>query len=177
MKYLLVIDMQNDFVNGSLGTPEAEAIVPNVKKKIEEWRQAGGAVIFTRDTHDENYLNTQEGQNLPVPHCLKDTEGWQISAELPVLPEDLIIDKPTFGSTELAAYLAEMNKNPEKQPTEIQLLGLCTDICVISNAILLKAVLTEVPITVDSRCCAGVTPQTHQGALAAMKMCQIGILE
>ena len=177
MKYLVVIDMQNDFINGSLGTKEAEAVVEKVKNKIDSWRQAGGAVIFTRDTHDENYMNTQEGRKLPVPHCLKNTDGWQISAQLSVLPEDLIIDKPTFGSTELAAYFAEMNKQDPSQPEEIQLVGLCTDICVISNAMLLKAALTETPVVADSRCCAGVTPESHQNALAAMKMCQIDIIE
>lgn len=170
MKYLIVVDMQNDFINGALGTKEAVSIVPFVKAKIEGFE---GKVIYTRDTHHTNYMETQEGKNLPVPHCIYDTEGWDICDELSELRCDGIIDKPTFGSTALAEKMVALNK---KEPIEsITLVGLCTDICVISNAMLLKASLTEVEIRVDARCCAGVTPESHKNALNAMKMCQITI--
>ena len=169
MKYLIVVDMQTDFVSGALGTKEAQAIVGNVKEKIASFQ---GRVIFTRDTHEENYMLTQEGRNLPVPHCIRGTDGWQIVPEL-IGMADEIIDKPTFGSTSLAALLAEEN---EKEAVEsVELIGLCTDICVISNALLIKAQLPEVPVSVDAACCAGVTPESHNNALAAMKMCQIAV--
>lgn len=171
MKYLIVVDMQNDFIDAALGTKEAVAIVPNVKAKIAEYRQSGNKVIFTRDTHDENYIKTQEGAKLPVPHCIEGTFGWQISTQLDVLPEDLVIDKPTFGSIKLSEYFAKLN-----DVEAIELVGLCTDICVISNAMLLKATLPEVPISIDAHCCAGVTPASHQNALNAMNMCQINII-
>lgn len=166
MKTLVVVDMQKDFIDGSLGTKEAVAIVPNVAKKIEEYRNAGDQIIFTRDTHQTNYLDTQEGHNLPVEHCIEGTEGWQISSELTVMPEDLVINKVTFGHV--------WDKNLIKG-SEIELIGLCTDICVISNALGLKAVLPETPISVDASCCAGVTPESHMNALEAMKMCQIKV--
>jgi nicotinamidase-related amidase len=170
MKYLIVVDMQNDFIDGALGTKEAVSIVPFVKAKIEGFE---GKVIYTRDTHHTNYMETQEGKNLPVPHCIYDTEGWDICEELSELRCDGIIDKPTFGSTALAEKMVALNK---KEPIEsITLVGLCTDICVISTAMLLKASLTEVEIKVDAKCCAGVTPESHQNALSAMKMCQITI--
>ncbi|MBQ2956619.1 MAG: cysteine hydrolase [Clostridia bacterium] len=169
MKYLIVVDMQTDFVSGALGTKEAQAIVGNVKEKIASFE---GRVIFTRDTHEENYMTTQEGRNLPVPHCIRGTDGWQIVPELTGMAEE-IIDKPTFGSTSLAALLAQEN---EKEAVEsVELIGLCTDICVISNALLIKAQLPEVPVSVDAACCAGVTPESHNNALAAMKMCQIAV--
>ena len=167
MKVLCVIDMQNDFIDGALGTKEAEAIVENVKAKIELYRKNGDTVIFTRDTHSENYMNTQEGKNLPVPHCIKGSKGWEISEKLDTA-SDKIIDKPTFGSFELAEYISTL-----ADVDEIELIGLCTDICVISNAMILKARFTETPIKVDSSCCAGVTPESHANALGAMKMCQI----
>lgn len=167
MKLLCVIDMQNDFIDGALGTKEAEAIVENVKKKIELYRQNGDTVVFTRDTHEENYMDTQEGRKLPVPHCIKGSYGWEITEKLDAA-DSVIIDKPTFGSYELSDYAASL---PEL--TEIELIGLCTDICVISNAMLLKARLTEIPVKVDSSCCAGVTPESHNNSLSAMKMCQI----
>lgn len=170
MKVLCVIDMQNDFIDGALGTAEAQAIVGNVADKIAFYRQNGDTVIFTRDTHYDNYELTQEGRNLPVPHCIKDTQGWQISSEL-ITTDCIIIDKPSFGSVELGDYVAALD-NVE----EIELIGLCTDICVISNAMILKAKLPEVKIKVDSACCAGVTPESHNNALSAMKMCQIEIL-
>ncbi len=167
---LVVIDMQNDFIDGSLGTKEAVGIVPFVKSKIENF---DGKVIFTRDTHSENYLETQEGKILPVPHCIKDTLGRQIHPELDALRKTPAIDKPTFGSVVLGKKLVEEN---EKEPIEsITLIGLCTDICVISNALLIKAFLPEVPIIVDAKCCAGVTPDSHKNALNAMKACQIKI--
>jgi len=171
-KILIVVDMQNDFIDGSLGTPEAVAILPKVKNKIESF---DGKVIFTRDTHTENYMNTSEGKNLPVPHCIKDTHGWQIAdALLPYTKDTLIIDKPTFGSIALAEYLTQEN---EAEPIgEITLIGLCTDICVISNAMLTKAALPEVAVSVDASCCAGVTPESHDRALEAMKVCQIQVI-
>ena len=174
MNVLVVIDMQHDFVDGTLGSPEAQAIVDNVRQKIASF---DGPVIFTRDTHDTNYLESQEGQHLPVPHCVKDTAGWQIMDGLVEAAEErntiyphMIIDKPNFGSFELVTRLQGMHT---AEPLEsITLVGLCTDICVVSNAILLKTGLPEVPIRVDSKCCAGVTPESHEAALATMKMCQ-----
>ena len=150
-KILIVVDMQNDFIDGALGTKEAVAIVPKVEEKI---RNFDGEVFFTRDTHETYYLETQEGKNLPVKHCIRDTEGWQIRKELDILRKTEPIDKETFGSTDLAGELVTLN---EDQGIEsITLVGLCTDICVISNALLIKASLPEVPICVDATCCAGV---------------------
>ncbi|MBQ9938377.1 MAG: cysteine hydrolase [Oscillospiraceae bacterium] len=174
MKLLIVVDMQNDFIDGALGTPEAVAIVPAVAEKIAEYRQNGDTVIFTRDTHFDNYMSTQEGANLPVPHCIKDTDGWNISPALDV-DDSEIIDKPSFGSLELAEFVCEMNSDVGGFEG-IELIGLCTDICVISNAMILKATLPEVKITVDASCCAGVTPESHTNALSAMKMCQISVI-
>ena len=168
---LIVVDMQNDFIDGSLGTKEAVAIVPKVREKIQQFN---GTVLFTRDTHGPNYLQTQEGRNLPVEHCIKGTDGWQISLELDALRKTEPIDKVTFGSAELGFKLAEMNA--EEPIGCITLIGLCTDICVISNAMIVKAFLPEVPVRVDAACCAGVTPESHENALAAMKCCQIDIV-
>lgn len=170
MKVLIVVDMQKDFIDGALGTGEAVEIVGAVKEKIEDYKTEGNTVIFTRDTHNSDYLNTQEGRNLPVEHCIQGTDGWEISAELPV-GDSKVINKPAFGSIELAHYIRSL-KNVE----EIELAGLCTDICVISNAMILKAAYPEIPITVDASCCAGVTPDSHKNALNAMKMCQIRIV-
>ncbi|MCD8249902.1 MAG: cysteine hydrolase [Lachnospiraceae bacterium] len=167
---LVVVDMQNDFIDGALGTKEAVAIVPRVAEKI---RNFPGRVIFTRDTHEQNYMNTQEGQHLPVPHCIRGTEGWQISPELTVFCKEEPVDKPTFGSVELGALLRQANE--EETIESITFVGLCTDICVISNALLAKAYLPEVPVVVDASCCAGVTPESHQTALNAMKACQIAV--
>lgn len=166
---LVVVDMQKDFIDGALGTKEAVAIVDNVAEAI---RSFDGEVIFTRDTHFDNYMETQEGRNLPVPHCIKGTEGWQIDKKLESLRTDdmKVFDKLTFGSVDLAAYLKE-----NKELEQVTLVGLCTDICVISNALLIKANLPEVEITVLEKCCAGVTPQSHKNAIEAMKMCQIKI--
>ena len=169
MKVLCVIDMQNDFIDGALGTKEAEAIVEKVKAKIRLYKENGDTVIFTRDTHTEDYMNTQEGKKLPVPHCIKNTNGWEISSRLDT-ESDAVIDKPTFGSYELVDYIEKL-----ENVSGIELIGLCTDICVISNAMLLKAKFTETPIKIDSSCCAGVTPESHMNALSAMKMCQIEI--
>lgn len=171
-KLLIVVDMQNDFIDGALGTPEAVAILPKVKNKIEDFN---GKVLFTRDTHTEDYMNTSEGKNLPVPHCIKNTHGWQIADPLlPYAKDAFIIDKPTFGSIALADYLTKEN---ESDPIgEITLIGLCTDICVISNALLTKAALPEVAVSVDASCCAGVTPESHDRALEAMKVCQIKVV-
>lgn len=169
-KVLVVVDMQNDFIDGALGTKEAVAIVPGVKEKIENF---DGVVLFTRDTHETYYLDTQEGQKLPVPHCIRDTEGWQIRSELDALRKTEPIDKETFGSTTLVGELQMLD---EDQGIEsITFVGLCTDICVISNALLAKASLPEVPIIVDAKCCAGVTPESHENALKAMEVCQIQI--
>jgi nicotinamidase-related amidase len=172
MKILVVVDMQNDFINGTLGTKEAVNILDNVQLKIKEYHKSGSPVIFTRDTHRENYLDTQEGRNLPVLHCVYNTKGWQISEQLEVA-DSVIIDKPTFGSTKLAQYIQTQYPDTD---LEIELIGLCTDICVISNAVILKAFFPEARIMVDASCCAGVTPDSHKNALEAMKMCQISIV-
>ena len=160
--------MQNDFIDGALGTKEAVVIVPKVEEKIRNFK---GTVLFTRDTHESWYLDTQEGKKLPVPHCIRNTEGWQIRNELDSLRKTEPIDKETFGSTDLAAELVAMNIDDEIG--SITFVGLCTDICVVSNALILKATFPSVEITVDASCCAGVTPQTHLAALETMKMCQI----
>lgn len=171
-KLLIVVDMQTDFVTGALGTKEAQAIVPMVAEKIQKAKEEGTDVIFTLDTHEENYLDTQEGKQLPVPHCIKNTEGWMLVPELrPLAGGCMSVEKPTFGSTRLAHIVGRAGYD------EIELIGLCTDICVISNAMILKASVPETPISVDASCCAGVTPESHANALAAMKMCQITITE
>ena len=168
--YLIVVDMQNDFIDGSLGTKEAEAIVDKVADKI---RGFDGEVVFTRDTHMPEYLETQEGRRLPVVHCVKGSFGWQIREGLEAIRPCTVIDKPTFGSSELGVLLAQ--RDLDEKIGSITLIGLCTDICVISNALLIKAFLPETPIVVDAACCAGVTPESHKNALEAMKMCQITI--
>lgn len=168
MKYLIVVDMQVDFISGSLGSDLATAIVPNVVKKVKGF---DGKVIFTRDTHFDNYMDTQEGRKLPVPHCIKDTAGWQICDEL--LPyAETVVDKITFGSVELP-YIIKQHGEPVE---EIELCGLCTDICVISNAMVLKAAFPEVTIAVDASCSAGVSVESHNTALVAMKAVQIEIV-
>lgn len=163
---LIVIDMQRDFIDGALGTPEAQAIVPAVREKISTYRKRGDEIIFTRDTHGPGYLSTPEGRKLPVEHCLKGTPGWELAPGL-WEPGEKIIDKPTFG------YTGWGNMEFEK----IELVGLCTDICVVSNGLILKAMFPEAEITVDPACCAGVTPESHQAALMTMKMCQIQVPE
>lgn len=167
---LVVVDMQKDFIDGALGTKEAVAIVDNVAGTIKSF---GGEVVFTKDTHGENYMETQEGKNLPVPHCIKGTDGWQFDKKLEVIKTDAmkVFEKPAFGSVELAEYL-----KADKEIESVTLIGLCTDICVISNALLIKAYMPETKIRVIEKCCAGVTPQSHANALEAMKMCQIEIV-
>jgi nicotinamidase-related amidase len=173
-KILVVIDMQNDFIDVALGTPEAVAIVENVKAKILSYPREN--VFATRDTHHQYYMDTQEGRNLPVPHCIRGTDGWQIRPEIAELIfPDHIIDKPTFGSTQLAK-LMEVLERREEDGIEIELVGLCTDICVVSNALLLKASMPETPISCDASCCAGVTPAKHEAALETMRSCQIRII-
>ena len=168
MKILIVVDMQKDFIDGALGTAEAVAIVPSVIEKIKEYENSDSLVIYTKDTHFENYMDTREGRHLPVPHCIKGTAGHEIPDEI-LRGHDLIIEKPTFGSTELVSYLENIEFD------EVELIGLCTDICVVSNALLIKARFPEREVSVDSSCCAGVTPATHEAALTTMKMCQINI--
>mgnify|MGYP003292404950 CR=1 FL=1 len=167
MKYLIVVDMQNDFITGTLGSEIAKEIVPNVVEKVKNF---DGKVIFTRDTHYAEYMQTQEGKNLPIKHCIKDTDGWQICDELkPYVNE--VVDKITFGSINLPKILEDYNEEIEK----IELCGLCTDICVISNAVILKAAFPEVKIEIDSTCCAGVSVESHNTALNAMKAVQIAV--
>ena len=174
MNALIVVDMQNDFVSGALGTQEAAVIVPHVAARVADGVSRGETILFTRDTHEENYLETREGRALPVPHCIRGTEGWEIIPPLQKYASGFApVDKPTFGSTALAQMLAAINQGTPVE--KITLIGLCTDICVISNALLLKAFLPETEITVDASCCAGVTPESHKNALAAMKTCQITV--
>ena len=177
MNILVVIDMQNDFVDRVLGTPEAVKIVPAVADKIREYAARGDAVIATRDTHGEDYLTTQEGRNLPVVHCVRGTPGWQLNADVAAaLPESaVIIDKPTFGSTELVEVIGRYASEAGQENVLVELIGLCTDICVVSNALLLKANYFEMPLSLDARCCAGVTPEKHAAALETMASCQIEI--
>lgn len=170
-KILIVVDMQKDFIDGALGTKEAEAIVEPVIKKMKTYQKPD--IYLTRDTHGEDYLDTAEGKKLPVAHCIKGTGGWQLHPEIEALADcSHIIDKPTFGSMELMELLAQEN---QKEPLELELVGLCTDICVVSNALLLKAAMPENSIRVDPSCCAGVTPDSHKAALLTMGMCQIGV--
>ena len=166
-KTLIVVDMQNDFIDGALGTKEAQSIVSNVAKKIKEYKENGCNVIFTRDTHPTNYLETYEGKHLPVVHCVKNTDGWQISDKLDFdIENDVLIDKPTFGWLNWKDFDFE----------SVEICGLCTDICVISNALIIRANYPEIDITVDASCCAGVTLETHKAALETMKMCQIEVI-
>ena len=177
MKVLVVVDMQNDFITGSLGTPEAKAIVPKVAQKIRDFD--GGLIVFTEDTHfADDYLASQEGRNLPVKHCIAGTKGWEIEDSIKAASDyrkreracdQVVLRKCTFGAFDMGEMLMEFS------PDEIELVGLCTDICVISNAMILKAYFPDVPITVDASCCAGVTPESHNNALRAMQMCQIQI--
>lgn len=169
---LVVVDMQNDFIDGAIGTKEAQAIVPAVIEKIKGFQ---GEVLFTRDTHFSDYLDTQEGKKLPVLHCIKDTDGWQIESGIDALRKTKPFDKVTFGSKELVRYLVERNK--VEKIDAVTFVGLCTDICVISNALMLKAYLPEAVIAVDASCCAGSTPQNHKNALAAMQQCHVEIAE
>ncbi|MBQ9990659.1 MAG: cysteine hydrolase [Lachnospiraceae bacterium] len=164
-KTLIVVDMQKDFIDGALGTKEAVAIVPRVKEKIKEYQETGGEIIFTRDTHHEDYLNSNEGKYLPVEHCVEGTAGWMVWEGLEV-PGAIYVDKPNFGYPDWKNYDLE----------EVELIGLCTDICVVSNALIIKALYPEIRVAVDAACCAGVTPESHRAALLTMKMCQVEIL-
>lgn len=171
-KILVVIDMQNDFIDGALGSKEAWNIVENVKAKIRTYPKEN--IYATMDTHEEIYMQTQEGKYLPVPHCIRGTEGWKLQSGIAeLLAGARVIGKPTFGSTKLAEELTEL---ADKEEIELELIGLCTDICVVSNALLLKAFMPEVPVTVDAACCAGVTPEKHQAALETMRSCQINVV-
>ncbi len=172
-KFLIVVDMQKDFVDGALGTAEAEKIVPKVCEKINNF---DGEIIVTLDTHYDNYMNTSEGKALPVEHCIKGTVGHALDNEVQKALDGkkyTTVEKPTFGSTELPRIIENLTLG---ENFSIELLGLCTDICVVSNALLLKAHFPEVPITVNSSLCAGVTPDTHNSALTTMKMCQIDVI-
>ena len=170
-RMLVVVDMQNDFIDAALGTAEAVAIVDAVKEKIRSYPIEN--VIATMDTHGENYLETQEGRNLPVTHCVKGSDGWKIRPDIAALLDGAkIYEKPTFGSTALAADLRALSQSED---IELELIGLCTDICVVSNALLLKAYMPEVRISVDASCCAGVTPEKHLAALETMRSCQVNV--
>ena len=172
-KFLIVVDMQRDFVDGALGSPEAQAIVPNVVRKIQGF---DGEIVATFDTHPENYLDTAEGKKLPVPHCIQGTPGWALDASVAAALEQkgfTAVEKPTFGSTDLPGVLRE---KAGEEDFSIELVGLCTDICVVSNALLLKAHFPEKRIAVDASCCAGVTPQSHDAAITTMASCQIDIV-
>lgn len=171
-KILLVIDMQTDFVDGALGSAEAVAIIPNVLREISKYDKSD--IIATRDTHPAEYMQTREGRYLPVPHCIKNTSGWEIHPEIaPALEGCLVIDKPTFGSTELCEHIVRLSEDDD---IEVTLVGLCTDICVVSNAMLIKAALPEIDVKVIADACAGVSPDSHQAALTTMKMCQIDVI-
>ena len=173
-KLLAVIDMQNDFIDGSLGTPEAEAIVDNVVAKINTYTK--DCVYATRDTHQDNYLQTQEGENLPIVHCIEGTYGWQLNEKVQAaLGSAVVMNKPSFGSWELADMMVMEFAGLPAEECEIEIIGLCTDICVVSNALILKARLPEVKISVDASCCAGVRPESHAAALQTMQMCQIHV--
>lgn len=170
-KVLIIVDMQNDFVSGSLGTAEAKAIVPGVVEKVKDAKEEETDIIFTRDTHTEEYLDTQEGKYLPVVHCIQESEGWHIIDSLkPYANDTKVIDKPSFGSLKLAELVAD------KGYTDVEIVGLCTDICVVSNALLIKAAAPEARVRVDSSCCAGVTPESHKAALKTMEMCQVEVV-
>ena len=175
-RYLIVVDMQKDFIDGSLGTEEAQSIVEKVKEKILSYPKE--MVYATLDTHGEDYLSTQEGKMLPVPHCIKGTEGWGLHPMLKdlILP-DHFFEKGSFGSLQLAESMRELfRQQGSMERASIELVGLCTDICVVSNALLLKAFLPEIPISVDSSCCAGVTKEKHLAALETLRSCQVEVL-
>lgn len=172
--FLVVVDMQKDFVDGSLGTKEAVAIVPRVAEKIKNF---DGDIFVTYDTHFEDYLSTAEGRKLPVEHCIKGTEGWELDAQVAQALEDkeyTSVEKLTFGSVELPKLIAQ---RAGKEDFTIELIGLCTDICVVSNALILKANYPQKRISVSAQCCAGVTPESHKAALSVMGMCQIEIMD
>ena len=174
-KFLIAVDMQNDFIDGALGTKEAVAIVAAAAERIRACREAGDTLIATLDTHDEDYMQTQEGRNLPVPHCIRGTAGWQLRPEIAeALGEDAIrVEKPTFGTVNLPEVITE--KLAPGETPEFELLGLCTDICVVSNALILKAFFPEAPMCIHADCCAGVTPAKHEAALETLRRCQVAV--
>ncbi len=174
---LIVVDMQKDFVTGALASAEAQAILPKVKEKIEVYDRAGKEIIFTRDTHGEDYMQTNEGKHLPVPHCIKGTDGWQICAELTdgITSEYKTVDKPTFGFLGWKDVLA--SETADGSNLDIEMIGVCTDICVVSNALILKALYPEATVRVDAGCCAGVTPEAHAAALVTMRACQVDVTD
>lgn len=175
-KILIVVDMQNDFVTGALASKEAQAILPRVKAKITEYDREDRELIFTRDTHGGDYMETNEGKHLPVPHCMKGTHGWQICSELTdgIVSEYKTVDKPTFGYLGWKDILA--SETADGADLDIELAGVCTDICVVSNALILKALFPEASVRVDGSCCAGVTPEAHEAALATMRSCQVEVI-
>ncbi len=170
-RILIVVDMQNDFITGTLGSDSAREIVPRVAEKIEAARKRGDKIVYTQDTHEKTYLESFEGKHLPVSHCIRGGEGIQIYFELAPREGEIVLEKPTFGSVELPALL----KPYMKPDTVIELCGVCTDICVVSNALLLRAHYPENEIVVDSAACAGVTPESHEAALTTMRACQIDV--
>lgn len=174
---LIVVDMQKDFVTGALASAEAQAILPKVKEKIEVYDRAGKEIIFTRDTHGEDYMQTNEGKHLPVPHCIKGTDGWQICAELTdgITSEYKTVDKPTFGFLGWKDVLA--SETADGSDLDIEMIGVCTDICVVSNTLILKALYPEATVRVDAGCCAGVTPEAHAAALLTMRACQVDVTD
>jgi nicotinamidase-related amidase len=178
MKILVVIDMQKDFIDGALGSPEAQAIVPNVTAKVKEYAEMENSlIVYTRDSHFSNYMDTMEGKKLPVPHCIYGTEGWNIVPEVFGYKANIaIFDKPTFGYSTLATEINDLVEEFGQTIESFEICGLCTDICVISNALILKAAFYETPITINSNCCAGTTPAQHEAALAAMRSCQIEVV-
>ena len=175
--FLIVVDMQKDFVTGTLASKDAQAILPKVKEKIEAYDRAGKEIIFTRDTHGEDYMQTNEGKHLPVPHCIKGTDGWQICAELTdgITSEYMTVDKPTFGFLGWKDVLA--SETADGSDLDIEMIGVCTDICVVSNTLILKALYPEATVRVDAGCCAGVTPEAHAAALATMRSCQVDVTD
>ena len=174
---LIVVDMQKDFVTGVLASSEAQAILPEVKAKISEYDRAGKEIIFTRDTHGEDYMQTNEGKHLPVPHCIKGTDGWQICAELTdgITSEYKTVDKPTFGFLGWKDVIA--SEIADGSDLDIEMIGVCTDICVVSNTLILKALYPEATVRVDAGCCAGVTPEAHAAALVTMRSCQVDVID
>lgn len=183
MKILIVIDYQNDFVTGPLGSPEAQAIMPNVIEKIKQYAtDRSAAIVFTKDTHYADYMETAEGKKLPVPHCIAHTKGWDIVSDVLKAADPCetveVFNKNTFGLYELPDYITDLAEEYfyNSEIESIEVIGVCTSICVISNVMILKSVFTETPITVDSQCCACVTPESHTAALNAMKMCQIDVI-
>lgn len=168
-KVLVVIDMQNDFIDGILGSPEAQKILPRVCERIEDAIKNNYDIIFTKDTHSADYLNTEEGKKLPIKHCIKGSYGWEFPDALKIYAKN-VIEKGQFGTLKLVDYL--QNDKPEI----VEILGLCTDICVINNAMIIKAALPESKIFVNSACCAGTSPENHLTALSAMSACHIDII-